>query len=186
MKKYKSVRLVPVNKTVEGDPSLSKISMDFKILNSLVLGVKPVKSKLNKAQRELFLAFQQEQRRLNQIAEKQLLKKYLLEQRAAVNKMASYIRKRNEKELKTYGQLPAKISVTKSKYYLGAPISKFKITNDVKDLRSKIDTLDEYIFRLRQAIESYEHEDYFRWDRENGGWNERLKKRLRRNMRKVA
>lgn len=188
MKKYKHVQLVPVNKTVEGHSSFSETSMNFKILNSIVFGSTTVKSKLNKEQKELFLLFQQEQQRLNRIAEKQFLRKYLLEQRNIANELASYIRKRNAKELKTFGRIPIMISVVKDKkHYLGAPVSEFKITNDVKDLRSKINTLDRRIARLRSDINSYEMEDYQRWDEQNGGgWRERMKKRIHKSMKKVA
>jgi hypothetical protein len=162
-------------------------SMELKLLNVLAVGKKVVKSKLTKNQKELFLVFQQEQQRLNQIVQRQFLRKYLLEQRTAVNKMASYIKKRDRNELKTYGRLPIMISIkTNEKYYSGAPISKFKITNNVKDLHLKIRKLDAAIDHLRGVLGYYEMEDHKRWEEQHGGGHEeRMRKIGRRYQKKI-
>jgi len=187
MKKYKGVRLVPFNEKVEGGiygATTTKRYLEILALRNT--GSKSeVKNKLTKKQRDLFLLFMQEQQRLNKNAEVEYLKKYLADQRIAANKMAAYLKKRDAYEIKTYAKIP--IFEDTKKYYSGAPISKFKITNDINDLRTKVNKLDETLFRLRHCIDEYEREDYLRWDRQNGGgWEERLKKRIRKQMRKVA
>ncbi len=187
--KKKSTRLVPLNKKVEGYLSDSQTKMSFEVLTLFSTGESKLqRSKLTKVQKELFAAFCQEQHRLNQIAEVRYLKKYLSEQRTTANKNASYLRKRNAIEIKTYGKLPIMISVVSDKKcFSGAPVNKFRITNNINDLRSKVNVLDRLLRDIRDFIGKYEMEDWKREDRKNGGgFDARMSKMIRKKLRKVA
>ena len=181
-------RILPLNEMVEGHLSFSESFMSFEMVRSIITGnSKNQKSKLPKSQRELFNAFYEEQQRLYRLAEINYLKKYLKEQRNQVNKIASYLKKRNSEELKTYGSLPVMISSIKEKQLNGAPTNKFKITNNIKDMKKKVVLLDDLLSSLRTFINYYEMEDYKRWDMKNGGgFDARMSKLIRKGLRKVV
>ena len=185
----KETRLVPLNENVEGWLSFSQSKMyaDILRLHSTNFS-QPGKTKLTKAQRELFVCFQQEQQRLNRLSEIKYLRKYLLDQRATVNTLASYIKKRDAIEIKNYGELPISITSTNSShFYSGASISKFKATNDLKDLRKKVGLLDKLLRDLRSIVTKYEFEDFRRKDELNGGGLfARLTRYTKKKLRKAA
>ena len=185
----KETRLVPLNENVEGLLSDSQAKMNADILKLFSTGFsQPGKSKLTKAQKELFACFQQEQQRINGLLEIQYLRKYLSDQRVTANTMAKYIKKRDAIEIKNYGELPISITSTNSvHFYSGASISKFKTTNDLKDLRKKVGLLDKLLRDLRSIVTKYEIEDFKRKDELNGGGLfARLTRYTKKKLRKAA
>lgn len=187
MSKKDSV-LVPRNEKVEGWLSGSQAKMNTDILKLHSTGFSQAsRSKITRAQKELFAAFQQEQQRLNMLAEIKYLRKYLLDQRNTINAMASYIKKRDAKEINNYGKVPFKLEIDKSKlFYTGAPTSKFKITHNLDDLRKKVAILDKMLIDFRSIIQDYAMVDWKRKDKLNGGGFDARILRSIRKLRKAS
>jgi len=99
MKNYKYHQLMP-NTPVEYGYDL------FEVLNLTTRkSIVSTKSVLNKNEKELFQKFCMEQQRVTRLTEMNFLKPRIIEQRILVNKMAAFVKKRDAKELRTFGKL---------------------------------------------------------------------------------
>jgi hypothetical protein len=152
---YSSSEVIPKNNRLEDYGFASSNFNRLLDILRLQSGYKPPKKlKIPNVHKDTFQMYFLEQQRLMQQVEVKYLRKTVAGQKMLVNKLASAVRK-YEKKISIYSQAEKRILAYYKADSKGANLPKYKMSYDLKKLRSNVENLTTLIEQLRERHDKF-------------------------------